>query len=132
MNWDKAGQLVASGEYHHNIGQYIWTYNWEGSNHIKISGKISGNDWKVNDVVQFQDYRIRLIDYHYTSNTWLGVRENWLGIPRLMSHKSRLIFEKFKMRLIMTLGIWGLADRNWERSPMWSDIKLIQWIKEKL
>jgi hypothetical protein len=110
----------------------IWQWEWEGeSNFAYISARALRYSKtltpKEGDVIRLGAYRVRILnrDIH-EGRTILCVRETWLGLPRLYSHKSARFLNDIWQRVLWTMVIWGLA----EESPQilsWRDIKMVKW-----
>jgi hypothetical protein len=106
---------------------------WEGDNpYVRISddvfvyGEIA--EPQVGQVIRIGAYRVRVLQIELGWRTVLGVRENWLGVPRLYGHKLAQFIDGVYRRIILTMFVWGLAERGYQGYiPTWRDIKLVKW-----
>lgn len=109
---------------------------WEGDNpyveiydDVFVYGEIAYPE--IGQVLRIGAYRVRILEKRWEYRIYVAVRENWLGIPRLYGHKLGQRADDLYRRIILTMFVWGLADRDYQGyTPTWRDIKLVKWLSK--
>lgn len=109
--------------------------SWVGGDYIQLDFRlieafVAGNSFDLNcgQVITLQNFRVRLLELDPLSNSWYAVRENWLGFPRLMSFRLRKVAGSISIRLLLTLYVWGLLERDPGVYPSWKDITVVKGV----
>ena len=94
--------------------------------------EFEGPSWKLQG-----GERLRLGPYKFivagsmlvSDHLWV-VQDTIPGRVRVLRYRASRLADLFWRRLIVTLSVWGLADRPAECYPSAGDIHLLQWLKK--
>lgn len=109
----------------------IDSYKWVGPPVARVSER-NLSDWgeygwrQIGDLMEIGPYVVRIIELDYFIGGYVVARCDTYGdiLAFLWPWKTRL--EIFGMRLIETLAIWGLAERQPGTYPHWSDVRVLR------
>jgi hypothetical protein len=106
-------------------------YSWKGkSQKIYLSfreGLFAGKG--IGDVFSIGPYRLRIIEFDYSTSQALCVRVDLLfGWWFVFAHRAGRMLDLFYRRLIITASVWGLADYDRCTIPSWRNLHIVKWL----
>jgi hypothetical protein len=123
--------------WHPSPDRTVFPLVWRGGPIARISHQILYRESGIRhypvagEVVHLRMWRIRVIESDY-SGYLIVMADGWQARVRVPLAKLDRFWRQIKARIIVTFGVWGLANWDWGLEPSWSDIHLVAWIKRKV
>lgn len=125
-----------------------WDYRWIGGDVARFSDQLLRNadpsevrfdefPRKPGDKFQVGPFKLRMLETDpWPCDVIVAVRDRGLVTDlRCFWHRVSRLAQIACRRFIVTLAVWGLADRNLATIPTWRDVHLLQrigkWTKRK-
>lgn len=117
----------------HWEGDLIWL-DHSGIMHALAVGALrSYPKITIGEVFNYGPYRVRVVDIPEFAplGSCMVMRDGWKSRTRVVVYKIVHHWDWVYYRLIMTLAIWGLAERDPGEKISWRNIKLVKRFAER-
>jgi hypothetical protein len=114
------------------------TFKWKGPPTCKASyellDEMLGPVWWAlasrGEPIDFGPYKLRMVEDSPWENIATFVRQDWPFWWLLIAwHRVNRLAEIAYRRFIITLAVWGFAERRWEKMPVLDNIHLVKRFK---
>jgi hypothetical protein len=107
-------------------------YEWVGGDVAEISsimhGHLSDKPVKRNDVITLGALRLRVVEPEDMATLSVKVmRDGWRAWVHVVVYWITFHLEMLYYRLMLTAGIWGLADNPRGERVSWRNLKPVKW-----
>ncbi len=127
----KEGKIMITTHHIENAKDY-YTYEHTGGTKIPVAGfllcrlRLDGQK-----TIRLGQYKLRLLDHNPIGDYyWYQLIKSPFSYILIFVFRIGIFLDMIYRRIILSLWIWGLADRDEWVSPSWRNIKLVKKLKE--